>query len=119
MAGWFVLFTEEYVQLGKHVAGSAGFIQNFILLGEVGYFDTAASTKPLLHLWPLGVEEQFYLAWPLLLWIGWHARQNLLHLIIVFGLCSFGLALSTDAHNQALGFYSPQDRHWELLMGVT
>jgi peptidoglycan/LPS O-acetylase OafA/YrhL len=85
IAGWFVLFGEEYTKLGKHVAGGAEFLANFILLSEVGYFDTEASTKPLLHLWSLGVEEQFYLVWPALLWIGGRLRANLLLLIILFG----------------------------------
>ena len=69
--GWFVLFADEYKQLGKHIAGSAGFVSNFMFLNEVSYFDNAAETKPLLHLWSLGIEEQFYIIWPLLLWLTW------------------------------------------------
>ena len=57
--GWFYLSTGEYKQLGKHIAGGSGFISNLILWDESGYFDNAAETKPLLHLWSLGVEEQF------------------------------------------------------------
>ena len=44
--GWFTLFDDEYKQLGKHIAGGAGFISNFILWNESGYFDNAANTKP-------------------------------------------------------------------------
>ena len=65
--GWFVLFSAEYKQLGKHVADGAGFVSNFMLWDESGYFDNTAETRPLLHLWPPGIEEQFYLVWPLLL----------------------------------------------------
>jgi len=57
--GWFVLFTNEFIQVGKHTAAGAGFIQNIILWTESCYFDSAAETKPLLHLWSLAVEEQF------------------------------------------------------------
>lgn len=64
--GWFALLADEYQQLGKHIAGGAAFISNFVLWDESGYFDNAADTKPLLHLWSLGVEEQFYIIWPLL-----------------------------------------------------
>jgi len=50
IAGWFILFNEEYAQLGSHIFGGAGFFSNWILLHESGYFDNAAHTKPLLHL---------------------------------------------------------------------
>lgn len=59
--GWFVLVADEYRQLGKHMAAGTAFIQNFILWKESGYFDNSAETKPLLHLWSLAVEEQFYI----------------------------------------------------------
>lgn len=66
--GWFCLFPDEMKQLGKHTAASSGFIQNFALWKESGYFDNSSDTKPLLHIWSLGIEEQFYFVWPLLLW---------------------------------------------------
>jgi peptidoglycan/LPS O-acetylase OafA/YrhL len=62
--GWYVLLADEFRQLGKHVMASAGFVSNLVLWGEAGYFDTAAEAKPLLHLWSLAVEEQFYIFWP-------------------------------------------------------
>jgi peptidoglycan/LPS O-acetylase OafA/YrhL len=66
--GWFLLFAVEFKQLGKHIAASAGFVSNVVFWSESGYFDTLAETKPLLHLWSLSIEEQFYLIWPVLLW---------------------------------------------------
>ena len=62
--GWFVMLPFEFRQLGKHVAASTTFCSNIVFWLESGYFDTGAETKPLLHLWSLGVEEQFYIAWP-------------------------------------------------------
>ena len=62
--GWFALLPDEYKQLNKHILGGAGFLANFLLWNESGYFDNAALTKPLLHLWSLGIEEQFYIVWP-------------------------------------------------------
>lgn len=76
--GWFTLLQYEYQSLGKHVAGGAGFVSNIILWRESGYFDTNAGFKPLLHLWSLGIEEQFYIAWPLLLVLLWKQITNLL-----------------------------------------
>ena len=61
-----VPLVESARALGKHVAGGAGFVSNLLLWSETGYFDTAAEFKPLLHLWSLGIEEQFYILWPVL-----------------------------------------------------
>ena len=84
--GWFVLLADELNQLGKHVAASAGFVSNFVSGSEAGYFDNSAETKPLLHLWSLGIEEQFYIVWPLLLWFAWKKKLNLLTLAVVVAL---------------------------------
>src|SRR5580698_1011099 len=67
LGGWFVLLPAEYLALGKAIAASATFTPNLLFWSEAGYFDAEALRKPLLHLWSLGVEEQFYLFWPLLL----------------------------------------------------
>lgn len=66
---WFALLADELNQLGRHVAAGAGFVSNFVLWSEVGYFDNSAETKPLLHLWSLSIEEQYYLVWPLVSWL--------------------------------------------------
>ncbi|MEG0759408.1 MAG: acyltransferase, partial [Raoultibacter sp.] len=87
--GWFTLFAEEYKQLGKHIAAGAGFISNFVLWNESGYFDISAEYKPLLHLWSLGIEEQFYIIWPFVLWLAWKKKFNLLTISITFLVLSF------------------------------
>jgi peptidoglycan/LPS O-acetylase OafA/YrhL len=115
--GWFALLAEEYKQLGKHVAASAVFISNFILWHEVGYFDNAAETKPLLHLWSLGVEEQFYIIWPVLLAMAWKFRLNLLTMAVVLTIASLFLNLGEVKKDAVATFYSPQTRFWELLCG--
>ena len=95
--GWFVLLPDEYAQLGKHIAGGAGFVQNFVLWSESGYFDNAAETKPLLHLWSLGIEEQFYIVWPILLWIAYRLRLNLLSMTILIAVISFVLNIKFES----------------------
>jgi peptidoglycan/LPS O-acetylase OafA/YrhL len=112
--GWLVLLPDEYRQLGKHVAAGAGFIANLALYLETGYFDGAAELKPLLHLWSLGVEEQYYMVWPLLLvffrrWTAW--------IIVGVGLASFAVNLYLTAVNPSAAFYLPVTRFWELLIG--
>lgn len=115
--GWFVLFADEYKQLGKHIVGGASFVSNFVLSNESGYFDTLAEKKPLLHLWSLGIEEQFYIVWPILLWLAWKRRMNLLTLTLLVLIISFALNLGRVKSDPVGTFYSPQTRFWELLAG--
>ena len=115
--GWFALLTDEYKQLGKHIAAGAGFVSNFILWSEAGYFDNSAETKPLLHLWSLGIEEQFYIVWPLFLWFAWKRKFNLLTVTVIFAVATFILNLKGVKQDMDATFYSPQTRFWELLSG--
>src|SRR5262249_7631549 len=116
-AGWFILYPDEYKQLGKHILGGALFVSNFVLWRESGYFDAAAETKPLLHLWSLGIEEQFYIIFPLAMWLAWRARFNLLTLVALIGLVSFGINMATIYRDAVWTFYQPQARFWELMVG--
>lgn len=103
---WFVLFSDEYKQLGNHLSRAAG------------YFDNAAETKILLHLWSLAIEEQFYIGWPFVLWAAWRCKS-------AFWLCLLGLTAASLAWNGWLSqtdltqdFYSPLSRFWELMCGA-
>lgn len=116
--GWIVLFPEEFMQLGKHIAGGASFVSNFVLLNESGYFDNSSDSKILLHLWSLGIEEQFYLLWPLVLWAAWRLRYNALRLTLLLALVSFGLNISMMQVDTVRAFYLPHARIWELLAGT-
>ncbi|HET6841082.1 MAG TPA: acyltransferase family protein [Candidatus Angelobacter sp.] len=113
--GWFELSGDDYRQLGWHIAG-AGFISNILLWKESGYFDGAAQFKPLLHLWSLGIEEQFYLFWPLTVFLFWKTRSRVWVLALLL-LGSFGLDLWVIGSSPAAAFYLPQNRLWELLIG--
>ena len=115
--GWFVLLPDEYKQLGKHIAAGAGFVSNLFFWQEAGYFDSAAETKPLLHLWSLGIGEQFYIVWPLLLYLTWKKRFNLLFLTIVIIAISFAVNLGKVHGDAVQAFYSPVSRFWELMLG--
>ncbi|MBI3903148.1 MAG: acyltransferase [Nitrosomonadales bacterium] len=115
--GWFVLLSDEYRQLGKHIAAGAGFVSNLFFWQEAGYFDNAAETKPLLHLWSLGVEEQFYIIWPLLLYWAWKKRTNLLFVTLAIIAVSFAVNVDKVSGDAAQAFYSPLSRFWELTFG--
>jgi peptidoglycan/LPS O-acetylase OafA/YrhL len=116
-AGWFLLFPDEYRQLGKHVAGGAAFVSNFVLWDESGYFDETAELKPLLHLWSLGIEEQFYIVYPLLLWVLWKRRWSFPLAIGTIAGVSFGINLLLTGSSPVAAFYAPQSRAWELMLG--
>ena len=115
--GWFALLPDEYRSLGKHMAGSAIFIPNFLFWSESGYFDYAAEAKPLLHLWSLGIEEQFYLLWPVIACISLKYRCSLFITGGVLFLASLALNLSMIESNTVGTFFSPLTRIWELLSG--
>jgi peptidoglycan/LPS O-acetylase OafA/YrhL len=115
--GWFILFSTEFKQLGKHVVAGAGFVSNIVLWSEAGYFDNSSQTKPLIHLWSLGIEEQFYIIWPFFLWFLYKYKYNFLIIIFFFTICSFILNIYSVTQNSITAFYSPLTRFWELLIG--
>ncbi len=116
--GWLVLLPDELNQLGKHLLAGAGFVSNLVLWGEAGYFDAAADTKPLLHLWSLGIEEQFYIVWPVLLWAAWRLKWSLPVLGLLAAAASFALNVASVRADPVATFYSPLTRFWELLCGA-
>lgn len=115
--GWLTLFVDEFKQLGKHLLGGASFISNFMLWNESGYFDASAEVKPLLHLWTLGIEEQFYILWPITLWASWKVRLDVLTLTISFLVMYFLLNIASINQHPSSTFYMPHTRAWELLIG--
>ncbi|MGC2778679.1 MAG: acyltransferase family protein [Bradyrhizobium sp.] len=117
LIGWFVLPPRELKSLGSNIAGGAIFVQNFILLGQVGYFDLAAEKKPLLHLWSLAIEEQYYIVWPLLLMLIGAWRRRSLAITIVLAAASFAACLIVQPRAPDYAFYLPVTRAWELLVG--
>ncbi|MET0267760.1 MAG: acyltransferase family protein [Duganella sp.] len=114
---WYILLHGEFQQVGKHILAGGGFVSNLVLWFESGYFDNAAHTKPLLHLWSLGVEEQFYIAWPLILWLVFTRRLPFLLVTGVIFCISMTINLITVDSNPTAAFYSPLSRFWELMSG--
>jgi peptidoglycan/LPS O-acetylase OafA/YrhL len=119
VAGWFLLLPDEFAQLGEHVAGAAVSISNLLLWGEAGYFNKESAAKPLLHLWSLGVEIQFYALWPLAL-VGlarMRQRRGRTIGVAVLGLLSFAAGLTILDRDPVSAFYLPFARFWELILG--
>jgi len=121
--GAFVLFPLEFRGLGKHVTAASAYLLNFVLMNEVGYFDEANFRKPLMHLWSLSVEEQFYFVWPvglvLLARTGLaESPRKMLGVIACLGIFSFALCVLAFKQNGAAAHYSPIVRFWQLLLGA-
>ena len=116
--GWFFLFSGEYLSLGKDIASGAGFISNIIYWFESGYFDISSSLKPLLHLWSLGVEEQFYIFWPIILVFIYKIIKKVPEMISVLLVLSFSLSIYIGLNNLVTAFYLPFTRFWELMAGA-
>lgn len=113
-----LLLPAEYQQLSSHIVAGAGFFSNFQLWSEIGYFDNTAYTKPLLHLWSLSIEEQFYLIWPLLICLLWKFRKTVPFVIAALITVSFGWEVHELQQDPGAAFYLPQARIWELLCGA-
>jgi peptidoglycan/LPS O-acetylase OafA/YrhL len=117
VCGWFVLLPADYKQLGKHMAAGAAFVSNFAFWSESGYFDSGSKLKPLLHLWSLGIEEQYYIFWPFIVLYAWKRKISLFKVCLVLLALSFAINIFTAKNNAVAAFYSPMSRFWELLIG--
>lgn len=115
--GWVCFLPGEFRHLGCHTIGATTFISNLLLWRETGYFATAAELTPLLHLWSLGIEEQFYILFPISLWL-LHKMQMpktvCLGIALILSLiaCHYGASYRPIAN-----FYLPVTRFWEFLVG--
>ncbi len=116
--GWLWMLPAAYAQLSADVFASAAFVSNIALWQQSGYFDIASGNKPLLHLWSLGIEEQFYLFWPLILMLAARWRLNILAVASVIGIASFILNVALIGPDPVATFYLPFTRAWELLAGA-
>lgn len=128
MALYVLVMPDEFREFGRQVAWSAGMAVNHLFLNEQGYFDTAAVSKPLLHLWSLAVEEQFYLVAPLILGLlsllaaprfGNAGRRMVGGIVTLMFVTSLWLCIrytgTEDAKNYA--FYLMPLRAWEFILG--
>ncbi|NRB11352.1 MAG: acyltransferase [Rickettsiaceae bacterium] len=115
--GWYTLTNDELSHLAKHIKTSSLFYINFILAHESGYFDIATSLKPLMHLWSLAIEEQFYIFWPLLIYFARKKGFNLLSIFSIIFLVSLIIGINSTAKNPTIAFFYPFSRICELTAG--
>jgi peptidoglycan/LPS O-acetylase OafA/YrhL len=129
LAHYYLASPTERGDFASQVMWSAGMAANHYFLGQQGYFDTSADVKPLLHLWSLAVEEQFYLVAPLILSAYWMAQRRFasgrawglvrLGVPIALALGSFLLCIrfTGGAEEPNYAFFLMPLRAWEFILG--
>lgn len=118
-ASFFLLFPRDLYRFAESLVATVLFVPNILFSKEAGYFDVAAATKPLLHTWSLGVEEQFYICFPIAIWIVSRWGRRATTLIVCFAaIVSFALSMYGVARRPDAAFYLPHFRAWELLLGA-
>lgn len=115
---WLWLLPQDMKEFGRSLAAVSLSVSNLLFWRTSGYFDTSSDLKPLLHTWSLGVEEQFYLVFPLTLLLVWrYARRWLPQVLLLAALASLALAQWGVVHKPSAAFYLLPTRSWELLVG--
>ncbi len=121
LIGLFYLTAWEYRVIGKQVYASGLFIQNFRLLKDIGYFTDEALRQPLLHLWSLAIEEQFYIVFPIICTVLFKRFQS----VKVLSITTISIVIGSLAfcffsgQGRDFNFYFPLTRFWELGFGIT
>ena len=110
-----ILFPVDLVRYANSLGATAAFASNFEFWRETGYFDVIAAEKPLLHLWSIAVEEQFYLLFPAILLL--FARRRVAVVGAIFAL-SLAFAAWGVVHAPSATFYLLPGRAWELMLGA-
>lgn len=115
-----ILLPSDLVRFGEALLATLAFGANFYAWLDTGYFSPLAAQKPLLHTWSLGVEEQFYIVFPLLLlWLARRWPRLALPVICAITLASFGLDLfARHSNSHVAAFFLLPTRAWELGAGA-
>ena len=117
--GVFTLLPNEIRELSLSSLFSILFTSNFYFFDITTEYGAESSLmKPMLHTWSLGVEEQFYLVFPILATVAFkHFRKHFLTILIGLSLISLLFAQLMELRNSDLNFYLPFSRFWELAVG--
>ena len=118
--GWLLMLPEDFRHFAQSLIAVVLFLPNMFFAHESGYFDASSVYKPLLHTWSLGVEEQFYVFFPILLFGLYKLNHRRDRLLAALGLASMVSLICAEVgwrHNAAVNFFLLPGRAWELLAG--
>lgn len=116
---WLWMMPASLAEYGRTLIAVILFGSNIQLAKGVSYFGGSAETNPLLHTWSLAVEEQYYFAFPLLIWALWRFEWwKLLAMLFALALLSLGMAEYGRYQHATANFYWLSSRAWELLVGA-
>ena len=110
--GFLILYPAEYAGLAWHSLSSALYFENLTLISESGYFDSEIALKPLMHMWSLSIEWQFYIIFSVLCVLGFSVGKNKLFMVI------FLLSFLYSIYDQSAGYFSITSRVWEFCAGM-
>lgn len=114
-----LFIAEDFRKFAQSLAASVLFGANLLFVREVGYFDDDEGFQPLLHMWSLSVEEQFYLLFPVLIAVLIARRPTWLKPTILGTLiASLGLSVAIIPLHPQFAFFMLPTRAWELMIGA-
>lgn len=115
---YFWMMPDEFKNFGQSVVATTIFSNNILLAITSNYWALSSEFKPLLHTWSLGVEEQYYIIFPLFMIIGWRFfRKKIIGVLVVITFVSLFVAGWDLLNNKDLNFYLLPTRAWEILLG--
>lgn len=116
---WLEMMPGEITEFSKSLLSVLSFSSNFYFWNDSGYFATSAEFRPLLHTWSLGVEEQFYFLFPVVLLLALSfKRYATLAVLFVLGAVSFAFSAWASIYKPTLAFFLLPTRIWEFILGA-
>ena len=115
---WFILSPGQLKDFGQSLVATMGFAANIYFFLTSGYFSPDVETLPMIHMWSLAVEEQFYLLFPVLLIVLWKIGRDVIHWILpILFMGSLSLCIWNESRDPVANFYLAHYRAWELMIG--